>query len=113
LKKKAIRKTEICKKQANFNCNKPKNKQPQAFKKTRNSRKKQAQIRKKTARLATLTETIPTTSQGKLSPNWHMALPKSCFITTNNKPVRFLLGGNVTTHLTSVVSSPLMTTWNP
>ena len=53
--KKAIRSTEIFKKQANFNQNKLKNKQHASLKKKRKSTKKQAQIRGKTARLATLT----------------------------------------------------------
>jgi len=52
--KKAIRTTEICKKQANFNQNKPKNKQPASLQTNRKSIKKQSQIRGKTARLATL-----------------------------------------------------------
>ena len=42
------------KKQAIFNENKSKNKQPASLQKTRNSTKKQAQIHGKTARLATL-----------------------------------------------------------
>jgi len=55
---KAICNTETCKKQAqkqaNFNQNKPKNKQAASLRKTRKSTIKQAQIRGKTARLATL-----------------------------------------------------------
>jgi len=56
--KRAIRNTEIWKnkpkKQANFNQNKPKNKQPASHQKKPQIHKKQAQIRGKTARLATL-----------------------------------------------------------
>jgi len=56
--KKTVRNTEICKKQAqkqaNFNQNKHKNKQLASLKKNRKSIEKQAQIRGKTARLATL-----------------------------------------------------------
>ena len=42
-----IRKTYICKKQANINWNKPKEKQPASLQKKPNSTKKQAQIRGK------------------------------------------------------------------
>jgi len=52
--KKSIRNTETCKKTSNFNQNKPKNKQPASLQKNRKSTKKQAQIRGKTDRLATL-----------------------------------------------------------
>ena len=66
--KKAIRNTETCKKQANFNQNKTQNKQPASLKKKhkktspktsnpqvfKKTHKKQAQIRGKNARLATL-----------------------------------------------------------
>jgi len=52
-----MRKREICKKQANFNQHKPKNKQPASLQKTRKSTKQHARIHGKTARLATLFET--------------------------------------------------------
>jgi len=48
--KKAIRNTETCKKQANFNQNKPQNKQPASLQKN----PQKAQTRGKNARLATL-----------------------------------------------------------
>jgi len=44
MKKKAIHKAEICKKQANFNQNKPKNKQPASLQKNL-----QVQLHKKTS----------------------------------------------------------------
>jgi len=77
--KKAIRNTEICrktspKKEANFNKNKPKNKQPASLQKNRKSiKKKQAQIHRKTARLATLFLAKYNGSIGKWSLAHHMA----------------------------------------
>jgi len=59
--KKAIRNLQTSaknkpKKRVNFNQDKPKNKQPESLQKTPQIHKKQAQIRGKTARLATLVQ---------------------------------------------------------
>jgi len=51
---KAIRNTEICTKQANFNQNKHKNKQPASLQKNPQIHKKTSPNSRKTARLATL-----------------------------------------------------------
>jgi len=52
--KKTIRNTQTCKNRANFNQNKPKNKQPASLQKKNRKSTKKAQIRGESARLATL-----------------------------------------------------------
>jgi len=60
------------KKEANFNQNKPKNKQPASLQKNLQIHKKQAQIHGKTARLATLFLAKYNGSIGKWSLAHHM-----------------------------------------
>jgi len=55
--KKAIRKTEICKKQANFNWNKPKNKQPASLQKNLQLHKKSSNSRENSKVSNTATNT--------------------------------------------------------